>query len=151
MSSRIENRIRMRQVLKILPQTVRKRIKTAVLDAAEDMADMMRDLAPVKTGKLKRSIKVTPGDEAPDLYNRVKSRRTEKDPELAAIIHADDFDARWIEFGTHPHINEGEFKGSQNPGTRPRPYFFPAYRAKKKSAQAKINKAARQGIKDGLG
>lgn len=150
MASRIDNKIRMRKVLKILPAAVRKRIRAAVLDSAEDMAGMMRNLAPVKTGMLKRSITVTPGDEAPQLYNRVKSRRIEKDPELAAIIHTDDYDARWVEFGTHPHINEGEFKGTQNPGARPHPYFFPAYRAQKKQAQARINKAARQGIKDGL-
>jgi HK97 gp10 family phage protein len=140
----------MRQVLKILPAPVRKQIKTAVLSSAEEMADTMKALAKVKTGELRQSIEVTSGDENVALYNRVKSSRIEKDPELAAIIHSDSPHARDVEFGTAPHVNAGEFRGTQNPGAHAQPFFFPAYRARKRQAQAKINRAARQGIKDGL-
>lgn len=140
----------MRQVLKVLPTAVRKQIKGAVLEAADEMAGMMRNLAKVRTGELRREIHVTPGDEAPALYAKVKARRLEKDPELAVIIHDDSPHARFVEFGTAPHVNEGERPGTENPGMRAQPFFFPSYRARRKQAQAKINKAARQGIKDGL-
>ena len=45
---------------------------------------------------------------------------------------------------------KGKIEVIHHPGAAPHPFFFPAYRAKKKQALAKINKAARQGIKDGL-
>lgn len=150
MSIRWQNKDRMRKVLKILPEEVRKEIKVAVLEGAEDMADTMRSLAKVHSGHLRDSIKVTPGDEDLALYERVKARRVDRDPELAAIIHVDAFYSRLVEFGTAPHVNRGEFPGTQNPGTHAQPFFFPAYRARKKQVQARINRAARQGIKDAL-
>jgi hypothetical protein len=114
------------------------------------MAGMMRRLAVVHSGHLRDSIEVTPADENFALYESVRSRRREKDPELAAIIHADAFYARFVEFGTAPHTNAGEFKGSLNPGTPAKAFFFPSYRARKRSVQNKINRAARKAIKDGL-
>lgn len=151
--AKILGRDRMRRVLKALPKTVRAQLRRAVLDAAEDMAKMQRSLAPVRTGALRDSIIVTPGDEDPPRYAALKSRRTEKDPELAAIISAGNSKVRYshlVEFGTAPHQNEGQFPGTFNPGVRPQPYFYPGFRARKKSAQNRINRAARQGIKDGL-
>lgn len=151
--ARIEGRVRMRKVLKILPKTVRARLRVAVLKGAEGVADIQRRLAPVRTGALRDSIKVTPGDEDIPAYTSLKSKRTSPDPELAAIITAGNRDVRYphlVEHGTAPHVNEGQFAGTANPGTRPRPFFFPGYRAGRKRAQNLINRAARQGIKDGL-
>lgn len=150
MSMRFLNKDRMRKVLKILPEDVRKKIKVAVVEGAEDMANTMRSLAKIHSGHLRDSIKVTPGDEDIALYERVKSTRIDRDPELAAIIHVDAFYSAWVEFGTAPHINRGEFPGTTNPGTHAQPFFFPAYRARKKQVQARINRAAREGIKEGL-
>lgn len=150
MASRIVGRDRMRKVLKALPDAVRKRLREAIIAETEAMAGSMRTLVPVARGDLKASIKVTPGDEAPALYARVKSNRTEKDPYLAAIVHVDDWKARLVEFGTAPHVNQGQFPGTMNPGTPAQPFFFPSFRAHRKRAQSRINKAARQGIKDGL-
>lgn len=150
MVSRITGRDRMRKVLKAIPVEMRKRLREAILAAAEEMAGDMRSLAAVHSGHLRDSIKVTAGDEDPALYERLKSRRTEKDPELAAIIHVDAFYAPFVEFGTAPHVNAGEFPSTQNPGSRAHPFFFPAYRARKKQVINKINRAARQAIKDGL-
>ncbi len=148
--ARITGRDRMRKVLKAIPIEMRKRLREAILAGAEDMANTMRTLAPVHTGKLRDEINVSAGDERPDLYDKLRGQRTERDPELAAIIHVDDWKAAWVEFGTAPHINKGEFAGTQNPGTPAQPFFFPGYRARKKQVQARINKAARQAIKDGL-
>ncbi len=150
MASRIEGRVRLRQVLKILPETERSAISTAIQDGAESMADTMRNLAPIKTGKLKREIRVSPGKERPDLYRRWKSQKIEPDPDLSAIIHADALESTFEEFGTGPHINQGERPGTFNPGQPAQPFFFPGYRARRKDVQAKINKAARQGIINGL-
>lgn len=148
MASRIQGRVRLRKILKIAPNTTRKEIRAAVIGGAEDMARTMKNLAAVHTGELRDSIKVTPGDENVALYNRWKSRKVEKDAELAAVIHADAFYAPFVEYGTGPHVNEGEFSGTANPGTPAQPFFNPGYRARRKDVQAKINRAARKGIKE---
>lgn len=145
MPSRIEGKVRMRKVLKALPDAVRKQLRAAVLAAAEDIANTQRNLAPVRTGALRRSIKVTPGDQALPEYASLKSKRRESDPELSAVITAGSQETRdskgrdytrWVEFGTTD--------------TSAQPFFYPGFRAGKKRAQARINRAARQGIKDGL-
>lgn len=151
--AKILGKDRMRRVLKALPKTVRARLRQAILDGANDIAEMQKKLAPVRTGALRDSIVVTPGEQDVPRYAALKSRRTEKDPELAAIISAGNSKVRYahlVEFGSSPHINEGQFPGTANPGARPQPYFYPGFRAKKKAAQNRINRAARQGIKDGL-
>lgn len=56
-------------------------------------------------------------------------------------------EARWVEFGTAPHVNAGQFAGTLHPGTAPQPFFFPAYRARKKGIKRAINKAIRDAIK----
>lgn len=147
MPSRIQGKVRLRKILKILPKETRAEIRKAVLAGAESMAQTMRNLAPEHTGDLKRSIKVTPADEDASLYNRWKSRKVEKDPELAAVIHTEEFYAPFVEFGTAPHTNAGKFPGTENPGIKAEPYWFPGYRARRKDVQSKINRAARKGIK----
>lgn len=151
--AKILGRDRMRKVLKALPKTVRRQLRYAIIQQAEAIAAMQRNLAPVKTGALRDSIKVTPGDEDLPAYAALKSRRTEKDPELCAIISAGNPKVRYshlVEFGSAPHTNEGKFAGTVNPGARAQPFFYPGFRAGKRRAQLAINKAARQGIKEGL-
>lgn len=151
--ARITGRDKMRIVLQRLPKETRLEIRNSILAGAEDTANMQRRLAPVQTGKLRRSIVVTPADQDLPRYAQLKSRRTTKDPFLAAIVSAGNSEVRYahlVEFGTAPHQNEGEFAGTMNPGTPPRPYFYPGFRAMKKRAQNKINKAARNGIKKGI-
>lgn len=151
--AKILGRDRMRKVLKALPKTVRARLRQAILEGANEIADMQKSLAPVRTGALRDSIVVTPGDQDPPRYAALKSKRTEKDPELAAIISAGNSKVRYahlVEFGSSPHINAGQYPGTVNPGARAQPYFYPGFRARRKSAQNRINRAARQGIKDGL-
>lgn len=148
--AKINGRDRMRKVLKALPVEIRKQLRAETFAAAQDMANMMRRLVPVDHGDLQKSIKVDHGDVVPELYNKSRARRVEKDPELAAVIHVDEFYAAFREFGTSPHINQGKFAGTENPGTPAQPYFWPSYRSQKKQAIARINKAARRGIKQGL-
>lgn len=148
--ARINGRDRMRKVLKALPKTTRNKIRGALLAGGEDMANVMRRLVPFDQGDLRDSIKVTPADQLPEVYNKARSRRKEKDADLAVIVHVDEFYAALVEFGTPPHINLGQFPGTSHPGTRGQPYFWPGYRSQKKRVIARINKAARQGIKEGL-
>jgi HK97 gp10 family phage protein len=151
--ARITGRDRLRYVLKQLPPAVRRKIRDGTLAAAQETADFQKRLAPVKTGKLRDSIVVTPGDKNLPGYAYKPHPGQIHDPFLSAIISAGNRSVRYahlVEFGTHAHINKGEFPGTENPGMHAEPFFIPGYRATRKSAQARINRAARQGIKDGL-
>lgn len=147
-AAKITGRDRLRFAITKLPKEVRKELRATILTDAESIADMQRRLAPHE--HLKRGIKVTPADRDVALYNKLRSRRTVKDPELAAIIHIGEMDAAWTEFGTPPHTNLGRFPGTHHPGTPPRPYFFPGFRAMKKRVQARINKAVRKALRNGF-
>ena len=46
-----------------------------------------------------------------------------------------------VEFGTAEHKNEGEFAGSENPGSHAEPFFYPAYRLGKKRYRARLGRA----------
>jgi hypothetical protein len=97
---------------------------------------------------LRDSIKVFNGAEKPGLYHKLsKSKGIYGDMELSAIIVSFLFYARFVEFGTAPHINLGEFPDTLNPGFTSEPFFYPGFRARKKDSIARINKAARKAIK----
>lgn len=146
--AKITGKEKVRAFLELVPKATRKRLREAIRQSAESMADTMRNLAPHKTGRLRDSIKVTPGDEDLTLYEKTSPHRTFPDPELAMIIHTNLRYSRYVEFGTAAHINAGEFIGSENPGSRAKPFFFPGYRARKKDTHRRINNAAKTAIKD---
>lgn len=153
MPSKITGRDRLRFVLTKLPKEQRRQLRTAILAGADDIAAMQRRLAPFRTGELRKSIVVTPADRDIPRYATLKSSRTVKDPELAAIISSGNSKVRYahlVEFGTAPHENEGRFPGTLNPGAPPQPFFYPGFRAMKRRVQNKINRTARKAIRDGL-
>lgn len=152
---------RLRRVLKVLPDAQRKRLREAIAAGADEIVAAQRNLAPVSPhgthghppGALRRSIVKTMGDEDAPKYAALRSKRATQDPELAAIISAGNSAVRYahlVEWGTAPHTNQGEFKGSLNPGMHAEPFFYPGFRAHKSSVKRRINAAARQAIKDGL-
>ena len=146
--AKITGRDRLRFVLTKLPKEMRTELRATILIEADGIADIQRRLA--HSDRVRDGITVTPGDRDVARYNKLRSKRSVKDPELAAIISSDHFIAPLEEFGTSPHLNEGRFPGTQHPGTPPKPSFYPGWRAGRKRAQNKINKAARKAIKQGI-
>jgi hypothetical protein len=57
------------------------------------------------------------------------------------------FHARWVEFGTAPHLNGGRFAGSSHPGTAAQPFFYPSYRATRKRAKGRVTRAVNKAAK----
>jgi HK97 gp10 family phage protein len=55
--------------------------------------------------------------------------------------------ARLVEFGTSAHEAGGKFKGAMHPGTSARPFFYPAWRANKRRAKARISRAITRAAK----
>lgn len=137
-----------RVYLKGLPQLKAKLIKlkertaTAVRPAMERAADevvaMMKRLVPVDSGDLRDSIGWTFGA-APEGALAVATARSGN---LKLTIFAGDakaFYARWVEFGTAP--------GDGHAGTNPQPFFFPSWRAMRKSVKRQIAKAIRDAVR----
>lgn len=106
---------------------------------ADDIVRTAKILVPVKSGATRASIR--------------KERVAGGDADLTIAVVAGGRtvpQARWIEFGTAPHINKGRFAGTQNPGMAAQPFFYPAYRLKKRAVKARVTRAMKKAIKESI-
>jgi len=121
-------------------------IKDAMALAADDIVRLAKSLVEKDSGNLEDSIGWTWGAPPRGALTLGKIARSALGKGLTITIYAGDesaYYARWVEFGTAPHINGGLFAGTSHPGTSAQPFFFPAYRANRKSAKREIRKATR--------
>lgn len=145
-----------RVYLKGLPQLKAKLVRLkrqteaevlpAMAAAADKVVAMMKRLAPVDDGDLRDSIGWTFGD-APEGSIRVA---TVKQGALRVTIYAGNekaFHARFVEFGTGPHAQGGQFAGTEHPGMPAQPFFFVSYRAMKKEIKAMIRRAVSDAVR----
>lgn len=140
------NLARLERKLKRLPDAATAEIKAAMEAVADDIVRLARSLAPEEDGDLKRSIGWTWGAPPRGSITLGKVARSALGKDLTITVYAGDdkaFYARWVEFGTAPHINGGQFAGTEHPGTSAQPFFYPAYRASRKAAKRNIRKATR--------
>lgn len=117
--------------------------------AAEKMAEYARQFVPVRTGALKESIVVTPPGETPPPYSQ-GGVQGQPVPENAYAVSAGNKAVRiahLVEYGSNPHVLGGFFEGAQHPGSRARPFFWPAYRITKRAHRKESNKALTKAIK----
>jgi hypothetical protein len=128
--------------------------------AAKDLVALMKSLVPVGQGDLQASIDWTWG-EAPEGSLAMDSLGS--DEKQITIYAGAGLDipavARWVEFGTAPHnvakgggtkAGQGDLpngKGTPHPGARAKPYFYPAYRAKKKAILARMRREIKAALK----
>jgi len=126
---------------------------------AENAAELMRlqkSLVRKKSRKTEQSIRSKAGKN--DLQVLVVAGGALTTKRLRAGAKTDSkFDNEYDyalaeEFGTAPHIVGGKFAGARHPGSRPVPFFFPPFRALKKSMKRKMGqktKAAAQAVARG--
>lgn len=150
--ARIDGLAQLQRKFKQMTPAVREAAKAAVIKGAEELAAMQRSLAPVDDGGLRNSIHVTmPGETTPP-YSQPGGRRTAFPEE--AIVTAGNTHVRYahlVEFGTAPHVQGGQFAGTQHPGTRPQPFFWPSYRALRRRIQSRITRSINKAIKTEAG
>jgi HK97 gp10 family phage protein len=150
MASQIKGLDKLQAKLKALPDAVVVEVRSALAGAAEEIVDMMKGLAPSDSGALRDSIGWTWGEAPKGSLTLGKLKSSRKGEGLKITIFAGNdkvWWGRWVEFGTASHIQGGKFAGSEHPGTRAQPFFFPAYRSNRKSAKAKVRKAVRTAAK----
>jgi len=151
MAPKIQGLDRLRKKLTALPDKARESIAKAMEQSAAEVVAMAKSLAPVDSGALRDSIGWTWGDAPKGSMTLGTVRQSGKGAgNMVITIFAggsDAFWARWVEFGTAPHINGGIYAGSEHPGTRAQPFFYPSWRANRKRVRGRVtravNKAAR--------
>lgn len=119
-------------------------VRPVLGEAAQKIVDMMRRLAPVGSGNLRDSIGWRYGPKTDKGTTKVASVQV---GQTTVTIFASVFYARWVEFGTPPHIVGGKFAGAQHPGSKAHPFFFVSFRALRKEVKRMLAKAIREAIK----
>lgn len=150
---RIVNYARLKRKFRKMPDLVVAQVRKAMEEAANEVVAMMKRLVPVDDGHLRDSIGWIWG-KAPKGAFAVAAAKGPNG--LTLTIFAGNelaYYARWVEFGTAAHVikskgftamGKGRFGMKvDHPGGTAQPFFFPAWRASRKSAKAKVRKALR--------
>lgn len=120
-----------------ISRNVQKAVNPAVIKSANELAALQRTIAPVDSGALRDSIKVTgPGERTPEDLHPDGSQVV---PDAAAVVSAGDekaYYAHMVEYGT-----------ARTQGRNARPFFWPAYRLLKKRMTRRIKSAITKAIK----
>lgn len=118
--------------LALIPVRVTDAVKASLEKSAGELVAMMQRLVPRDSGDLARSIGWTWG--APPKGSVAVASVSSGNSTLTIYAGSTKaFYARWQEFGTTK--------------MRANPFFFPAYRAMKRTIRTRANKAARDAIK----
>lgn len=144
----IRNKDRLFSKLRRIAPSVEKALEVTNLKTAEDIASTARNLVEVRTGKLRDSIVMTGPGKSPPSHSQGSDVAVV--PPGSAMVTAGNTGVRYahhVEFGTPPHVSGGMFEGAQNPGTPPRPFFFPAYRVHAKRLKGRASRAISNAIK----
>lgn len=159
---KIKNRARLRRRMLAMAPAIKAEIRPAMEQGANEVVALQRSLVPKgRTKRLFDSINWVYGDPPRDSKLAITSKG---EPDLAInnlkiSIFAGSFAAyyaRWVEFGTRgrpPGAYRDERGRRRNAGqgghaaTPARPFFFPAWRALRKSVLARITRGTNKALK----
>lgn len=133
MARGVEGIDRVGRFLTKLPAAVNAELAKETERSAQDVAALARALAPVDSGAVRASIDVVAGP-----------------TELTRYVTAGNDEAwyaRLIISGTKPHVNKGQFAGTQNPGLKPVNFLGAAVRTLRKTIRARMGRAIGRGIR----
>jgi len=143
---------KLQRKLNRLPEVAKRRIMEAMEASADEIVRLAKSLVPVlkhpddrrRTGALRDSIGWTWGKVPKGAMTLGKVAEASLGGDLTITIYAgsrdkssgvdDAFYARWVEFGTQKMAAQ--------------PYFYPSYRANKKSARRNIRSAVSKAAKE---
>lgn len=120
--------------MRAIPQDVREAVKPALIQGANEIAALQRQLAPVDQGDLRDSIAVTaPGTATPE-YSQPGGSRVAG--ELEAIVTVGDHTVRYphlVEYGTTAAAGQ--------------PFWWPGFRFGRKRASNRIKRAIGKAVR----
>lgn len=135
----------LRRKFRALPAAVKAEVRKVVPESAAELVGMMRRLAPSRTGMLVGSIRAEQTDEFAASVVAGGTAATRREVRKDSGMFTDE--AILAEFGVKPHKLGGLFEGAMHPGTPPRPFFYPSWRAMKKPIKSRIARSITKGIK----
>jgi HK97 gp10 family phage protein len=164
-----------RQIM-AFPAKVKAAVRAEMARQADEVVRLAKQFVPVDSGDLRDSIGWVWGRKVPKgaiAVGSVGNASTESDEKAHTVItiYVDEkaYYARWVEFGTESHnvqkgggtkagklaltfgvMNKRGRKPIYHPGASAHPFFFPAFRLRKKKIGLAINKAIRTAIKKGF-
>jgi HK97 gp10 family phage protein len=158
MAIKVTNMNQFEQGLKRTSIFMQDEVRAAIAQSADEVVATQRRLAPVDDGDLRDSI----------IWQWDNKRRIKYSQQLGgtgqtklrglgyvAVITVGNTKVRYahlVEFGTGPHKQGGQFKGTMHPGTVAQPFFFPGFRLVRKRIKSRISRAVNKAIrKAGLG
>ncbi len=133
--------------LRALPAATARRIRKAMAEAADQIVATMRNIVPVDSGELQKSIDWTWGSAPAGAMTIAEVRGGGSygtGNENTITIYAGDSDAyyaRFVEFGTAAHTAGGMFAGTTIPAIPANPFFYVSYRANRTETKRKIARA----------
>lgn len=140
--ARVTGRRELRLKLAQVPKEVVTAAFASLDKSADELMQLQRRLVPEESGALRASIrKEQREDESRGIRVAIIAGGLPSTQERSGS-RGKVFDrAVMMEHGTKPHKNLGLFKGSRNPGIKARPFFFPPYRAFKKTIKSRTSRA----------
>lgn len=143
--AKVEGLQALNRKFKALPAAVKAEILKAVPASSDELVGLMQRLAPRDKGNLIASIRVEPKGEFGAFIIAGGTEATKREVRKGSGQFTDE--AILVEFGTKPHKLGGLFEGAKSPGTKPRPFFFPSFRALKKRIKSRLTRSITTGIK----
>jgi len=129
---RFKGKERLQRILQEMPPVARAELKKSLQASARQLVRAQRALAPVDTGALRGSIDWTDDPAQIPKHAAFRGAREPGQTDLAVAVFAGNSAVRYahlVEFGT-----------VQAPA---QPFFYPAYRLRKKQIAARARRAAR--------
>jgi HK97 gp10 family phage protein len=127
---------RLQKRLDAIPREVKAALRPALERSGDELVQTMRQLAPEDTGALKVSIVATlPGQSTP-AYSQPGGSTVAGENQV--LVTAGNTDVRY------PHLQE---YGTEHAPAQP--FFWPAYRLKKKRLAGRIKRAVGKAVRDG--
>lgn len=150
MTMQMQGLQRLQKKLKQFPKEVVEEVRAAMEASAKEIVEMAQRLVPVDSMQLHDSIGWTWGDAPSGSISLGEVRAGPGTGNMRITIYAgssEAFWARWVEFGTKPHDNNGTFPGTKHPGTQAQPFFYPSYRANRRRAKSRTSRAVNKAAK----
>ena len=127
----MSNKDQLMRRLRKLPLAVRAKVAKEALLQATALAIQMKQRAGKKTGKLRDSIRIGPGKYGDRFYVKAGGKATTKPVRQSAKGNAPAYD----------YANAQEFGNAHQ---KPKPFFYPTYRARKKGIAQALETVTRQ-------
>lgn len=126
---------RLQRRMEAIPKSVREAVQPSLVTSGEELAGLMRQLAPEDEGDLKNSIAVTaPGEQTP-AYSQPGGSRVAS--ELEVLVTAGNEAVRY------PHLQE---HGTAHHEAQP--FFWPAFRLLRKRLQNRTKRAVAKAVRE---